>query len=137
MATITTLPNPNETTPPTPPAPAARVWTKAEIVDVLAKNNFAVERALLVLFARQTADEQIMDAATVNNGMGFSGLDAEIFSSFAKQILKSRAPYGERLTVKQLAVCRKLNAKGAMRIAKYAGQLVEVANSKRVLPLAA
>jgi hypothetical protein len=42
-------------------------------------------RALLRIYQNQTADEQVKDAAIERNGIGFSGPDAEILSSFARQ----------------------------------------------------
>lgn len=91
-----------------------------------------MEHALLVLFSRQTEDERNAAATIQHNGMGFTPFDADIFSSFARFILKSTRPDGQRLTVGQLNVCRKLNAKGVMRIAKYAGQLADEANNLRL-----
>ena len=42
-------------------------------------------RALIRIYQNQTTDEQSKDAAIERNGIGFSGPDAEILSSFARQ----------------------------------------------------
>jgi hypothetical protein len=52
-------------------------------------------RALLRIYQNQTADEQAKDAAIERNGIGFSGPDAEILSSFARQYQR-RGPLSPR-----------------------------------------
>ncbi len=107
-------------------------YTVDQITNLLATSNFAVERALIVLYERQTADEQSAEVTSNKNGVGFTAFDAPIFSSFAKQIIDGRISYvkGSRLTEKQFNVCRKLNKNGKMKIGKYARQLCEIANEK-------
>lgn len=87
---------------PETPAPAPVVWDKAKVQKLLAENDKAVARALLLVYARQTASEQAAEATTEHNGVGFAALDAEILSSFAK--FYKRAGF---LTAKQMAVARK------------------------------
>lgn len=103
-----------------------RTWTEQEITDLLARSDKAVERALLRLYERQTAYEQSAERTNDENGVGFGAFDAEIFTSFAKQLLK-----GWHLSSKQLAICRKPFGKNSQipRIAKYRKQLLEVANA--------
>lgn len=103
-----------------------RVWTEQEIIDLLARSDKAVERALLRLYERQTSYEQSSEITHDANDVGFGAFDAEIFSSFAKQILR-----GFHLSPKQLEVCRKPFGKKnpIPRIAKYRKQLLEVANA--------
>jgi hypothetical protein len=110
-----------------------KIYTAIDIENMLRTNNFAVERALTVLYARQTADEQISKTTNNNNGCGFNMIDAEIFSSFAEQVAKSRYPKGQRLSPKQFGICRKENKHGRMKIAKYVNQLLEVANANKVM----
>ena len=76
-------------------------------------------RALLTLYARQTADEQA-DPAGVHhkNGMGFSPTDSEFLSSLAHQV-KMRGS----LSPKQLEWAFKL-------LPKYARQLAKIAKEK-------
>jgi hypothetical protein len=107
-----------------------KTYTEAEIVNMLRTNNYAVERALIALYNRQTATEQNAERTEVHNSMGFTAFDATIFTSFAKQVLSSVRPQGQRLSPRQLEICRKESAKGKMKIAKYARQLAEVANAK-------
>ena len=93
----------------------------------LIKENFEesdkwVTRAVVVIFEAQTASEQLTDSTNEWNGVGFNGADAEILSSFAKQIIAFNAgesQYRYPLSVRQLAIARK-------RISKYAGQILNV-----------
>jgi hypothetical protein len=81
----------------------------------LATNEKWATRGLLAIFDKQTADEQYVEATTELNGVGFNGVDAEILSSFAKQVLK-----GWKLSAKQLAILYK-------KMPKYASQLYRIA----------
>lgn len=99
--------------------------TREIITELLLKNDRAVERALVILFERQTLDEQASRTTKWANGRGFGAYDAEIFSSFARQILK-----GWTLSQKQLACCRKKSTRGSVRIARYWRQLIEAADVK-------
>jgi len=93
-------------------------WNRTKIANLLATNNKAVERALIVVFNNQELDEQAMDSTHKANGIGFTAFDADILSSFAKHILKGRS-----LSPKQLEVARKKDKFGNMKIAKYWKQL--------------
>lgn len=96
------------------------------IKDNLAISDKWVMNAVLCIYARQTADEQASDTTEHQNGVGFSGADAEILSSFAKQIIEFRAGrsrWAVALTPRQMALARK-------RIGKYARQLWEAAHAK-------
>lgn len=99
---------------PDPNAP-----TLETIRDLLDRSDKAVERALVVLYARQTADEQATGTTREHNGQGFNGTDAELLSSFAQQIERGRS-----LTERQLFYARK-------KVRKYARQLLEEALAKR------
>jgi len=110
-----------------------KIYTAIEIENMLRTNNFAVERALTVLYARQTTDEQVTKSTHNANGRGFNMIDAEILSSFAEQVANSRYPKGQRLSPKQFAICRKEDKHGRMKIAKYVKQLLEVANENKVM----
>ena len=93
-------------------------WNRTKIANLLATNNKAVERALVVVFNNQELDEQALDSTHKANGIGFTAFDADIFSSFAKHILNGRS-----LSPKQLEVARKKDKFGNMKIAKYWKQL--------------
>lgn len=72
-------------------------------------------KGVIRIFENQTADEQNCEATIEHNGIGFTGADAEILSSFAKQIINGRT-----MSVKQRALLLK-------KMPKYAGQLQRIA----------
>jgi hypothetical protein len=94
-------------------------WTKDKIVDLLAKNDKAVGRALVRLLQNQTADEQAAETAKYLNGKGFRPCHARMGTSMAK-FYQSKG----YLTKKQAAYWRVRDKKGNMRIGIYAGQLM-------------
>ena len=63
--------------------------TKSEIVELLLRNDRAVARALVVLYNRQTVDEQQSEETRHLNGIGFTGADAYSGSLTAKYFLKT------------------------------------------------
>jgi len=77
-------------------------------------------RALIRIYQNQTADEQSKDAAIERNGIGFSGPDAEILSSFARQYLRRRA-----LSPKQMNLLQR-------KIPSYARQILRCSDSARL-----
>lgn len=79
----------------------------------------SIKRALLFLYARQTADERADGATSHSNGMGFSGIDASFLSSVAR----SAQQYGN-ITERQAPHVAK-------KLAKYTGQLLELVNAKQ------
>ena len=99
--------------------------TKDKIVSLLKNNDKAVIRAVVVLNERQTTDEQRAEMTKYHNGIGFTGADARMGTSMA--LFFNRNGY---LSDKQIAYWRKPNKNGVMRIAKYAGQLLEIAKEK-------
>jgi hypothetical protein len=99
--------------------------TRTEIIELLLKRDVAVARALVVLNERQTRDEQHAEHTRYLNGQGFTPADARMGTSMAT-FFKKRG----FLSPKQLAYWRKPNVRGVARIAKYAGQLLEIANEK-------
>ena len=66
----------------------------------------------------QTAEEQQMQATVEHNGVGFTGADGDILSSFAEQIHAGRV-----LSAKQMAILFK-------KMPKYAKQLDGIAQQK-------
>ena len=102
--------------------------TKADIIQLLQRNDKAIARALLVLNERQTQDEQASEVTKYDNGIGFTGADARMGTSMA-QFFAARG----YLTDKQLAYWKKPNKNGVWRICKYAGQLLEIANEKAAI----
>jgi hypothetical protein len=73
--------------------------TKTYLKNQLATNPAWAIKALVKLYTYQTACEQAVGHTEENNGVGFSGVDSEILSSFAVQINKGRT-----LSPKQMAI---------------------------------
>ena len=92
-------------------------WTIEEIRNLLEESDKAVARAILAIYGRQTASEQSTETTSESNGVGFNGVAAPFLSSLAKF-------YEEKgyLSPKQVSYGRK-------KIRKYAGQLVNIANT--------
>jgi hypothetical protein len=98
---------------------------KEAVIKLLATNDQAIARALLVLHENQTADERNSDATRHHNGKGFRPAHAYMGSNMAKFYIARGY-----LSVKQVAYWRKPNSKGDMRIAIYWRQLIEAAQAK-------
>lgn len=73
--------------------------TKNYLKNQLATNPAWAIKALVKLYSYQTACEQAAGYTEENNGVGFSGVDSEILSSFAVQINKGRT-----LSQKQMVI---------------------------------
>jgi len=61
-------------------------------------------QALIKIFENQTIDEQRSNTVKYLNGIGFTGTDGEILSSFAKQYMrrKSLSPRQQELLLKKM-----------------------------------
>jgi len=94
-------------------------WTKERIHKLLDEDDRAVVRAALAIYARQTADEQVTADTKHNNGVGFSGYDAEPMTRFVRAVKN-----GWRISPKWMNFARK-------RMKHYHRQLVEIANAKQ------
>lgn len=92
--------------------------TKDEAREILETQDGMVLRGVVAIFEKQTALEQGTAMTIENNGVGFNGFDANIMTSFARQINKRGT-----LTQKQFVVAKKI-------IMKYAGQLARIANKE-------
>jgi hypothetical protein len=95
-----------------------KVWTKAEILDKIENNQQWLERAILAIYARQTADEQNLAETRYFNQVGFSAADARYFTYVAGWLKSGRSLSGHYVE------------KSRKRIKKYWRQLVEIANSR-------
>lgn len=93
-------------------------WKKDEIRAKLETNDVWLFKGLVAIFNKQTADEQDSGVTCHENGMGFTGADAEFMTSLANQYLVCGS-----LSKRQTEVVRK-------RMLKYAGQLAKIANAK-------
>lgn len=92
--------------------------TRAEIRNLLLTNDFCVERAMVVLYERQTESEQSASITMNLNGRGFNSSDASKGSYYARWV-KS----GRRLTGSYLERARAMSL-------KYTRQLLEAAEAK-------
>lgn len=92
--------------------------TKEFIKGMLLSNPNWLMRGIVAIFEKQTWDEQQTETTKEHNGVGFNGVDAELLSSFAKQIKAGRT-----LSTKQLHFAQK-------KMPKYAGQLLQIAKEK-------
>lgn len=93
---------------------------KAFVKDKLATEIPWMQRGLLKIFALQTDDEQAYNTTSVNNNVGFTGVDAEILSSFAKGLTKYK-----RLSVKQMAILKK-------KMPKYWRQIIDLSDMEKL-----
>lgn len=97
---------------------ASKAEAKRKIQALLDSNDVAVVRGILAIYGNQTASEQNCGGTIEDNGIGFSGVDAVILSSFATYYKR----FG-RLSEKQMAIARK-------KIKKYWNQLRVIAEEK-------
>lgn len=102
---------------------------KEDILHLLRTDKRAVARALVVLHARQTRDEQMSEGTHYDNGRGFRPCHAKMGTSMAKQFLR----YGS-LSDKQIGYWRVKDASGQMRIGIYTRQLLEEVAEKQRKP---
>ena len=95
---------------------------KKWVQDLLDRNDLAVCRALMVIFDRQTQYEKDAEHTSEYNHIGFSGVDGEILTSFAKQYASRKF-----LSPKQMVIARK-------KMKKYWKQLADISKSNGKLP---
>lgn len=98
---------------------ADKTWTPEMITQLLRDSTKMIERSILVLYSRQTEAEQSAEATMGTNHMGFTGADAKLLTSFAKQIKASTYPEGQRLSPRQLHCARKKLPKYAKQLSTY------------------
>ena len=84
----------------------------ASLRSQLSVNPDQALKALVILFNRQTADEQAEEHTRPMNFVGFNHNDAKVLTSIAKQYIN-----GHTLSERQMEVIMRL-------VPKYAGQLV-------------
>jgi len=97
-----------------------KTYTKASIRDMLLANDAWLYRAVIAIYAGQTANEQAQGGTVEDNGIGFNGRDGVIMSSYAQQLNRTGS-----LSPKQTIVARKV-------MPKYAGQLLAIAREKEL-----
>ena len=94
------------------------MWTKEKVTQLLQSNNLAVERAILVLYHRQTLDEQSNKETKHSNGVGFSGAHARLGTYYARWLIT-----GNHLTGVHLEKARRM-------VLHYTSQLMDEILSK-------
>lgn len=82
------------------------------IRESLSKNDKALIKGLTIIYSHQTRDEQQSERTIYDNGVGFTGVDADFLSS----LYRSYQKYGS-LSIKQLNILRRC-------MPKYSGQLM-------------
>lgn len=90
---------------------------KSEIRSLLMSNDRAVERAMVVLFQRQTLDEQHTSSTSHLNGRGFNAFHAKNGTYYAKWVLS-----GRRLTGRHLEAARRMACHYARQLAELSVQ---------------
>jgi len=93
-------------------------WTEQQIVSLLDTNDRAVERAIVAIYERQTADEKQTEHTRHDNSVGFRQNHAKRMSYYAR-LIKS----GRHLYPRQLELSRKW-------MLMYRRQLADIANKK-------
>lgn len=89
----------------------------AFLKDMLKTDSRWAIRGLLRIYEDQTAEEQAVGHTHEHNGVGFTGVDGEILSSFAEQVQKGRI-----MSEKQMKLIHK-------KMPKYATQLEAASKS--------
>jgi hypothetical protein len=67
-------------------------------------------RTLIIMYEHQTADEKRVEQTNMNNSIGFTGFDAKLMTSFAKQYLsraKDKELDARHLSKKQMEIVKK------------------------------
>lgn len=85
---------------------AEGTWTKSRVQALLASNEKAAIRGLLVVYANQTQSEQSGQLAIEHNGVGFSSMDAEILTSFAQFYQRAGFLSAKQMTILQKKIVR-------------------------------
>lgn len=103
----------------------ASQFTKEFFADLFERNPKAIDRALVVLFQRQTADEQSTSTTRHINERGFAQNDAFFLSELAKKVKR----YGSLSPAQRQ--CALVSRRGKPRLVKYWRQLAEEAEAKK------
>lgn len=102
-----------------------KVQIRDTVKNMLATNGAWARRAIVRVYEKQTESEKQAGQTTVQNGVGFSGTDAEILSSFARQIMA-----GKTMSEKQMALIFR-------KAPRYWAQIVPLIPAERLAPLVA
>jgi hypothetical protein len=91
------------------------------IKHMLATDQQWQRKALVAMYNRQTQQERNSEITIIHNEIGFTGADAELLTSFAKQLLSRGF-----LSFKQQALLSK-------KIPKYWGQIYDLSDKDKLL----
>ena len=90
------------------------------VKEQLSSNEKWAKAALLRIFDYQTKDEKITETTHCTNNVGFTGCDAEILTSFAKQLIRKNF-----LSPKQMVLVFK-------KMPKYHGQIIDISDEDKL-----
>lgn len=96
------------------------MWTKETVWARMLANEPSVLKALLLIDARQTADERAERQTVWHNGQGWNRFDAQDLGRYA-----ARVRNGRQLDRREFFEVR-------ARLKKYTGQVAEILNARRV-----
>jgi hypothetical protein len=100
---------------------ATKKDTLSFVKQMLGTNKVWALKALVRIYQEnQTADEQVAKTTSHDNGIGFTGVDAQFASSLAEQYLKRGS-----LSDKQMGFVFKI-------MPKYAGQVVKMSDQAKL-----
>ena len=99
------------------------MWTKESIKSLIESSNpvtarKAIERGVIAIYERQTADEKSTETTRHHNHVGFQACDARRGSYYAKWVIS-----GKHLTGLHFDKAKAI-------VTRYAGQLAQIANEK-------
>lgn len=86
----------------------------------LLSQDKGARRGLLLIFENQTEDEQNSECTMSHNNIGFTGVDGEILSSFAKQFIQRGS-----LSPKQMNLLKK-------KMPKYWRQILPISDQEKL-----
>jgi hypothetical protein len=111
----------NDISPVTSTKPESKTARERRVVgqwkEKLASNPVWAVRGLLAVYKYQTEAEKATDSVSVDNGVGFAGVDGGFLSSLAKQYQKRGS-----LSEKQMTYLYKKMPKYAKQLWKAAGE---------------
>jgi hypothetical protein len=102
-------------------------WTRDMMLLLLNESDKAVERALFLLFEKQTADEQRSKDTKHTNDRGFTQADARFFSQLVEEIKAGRSLAQHRLNWLRI---KRPGSRFPSRIGKYAAQIATITNER-------
>lgn len=108
--------------------------TGTDIVNLLKNNDKAVAKALIVLYKRQTMDEQDMHASRHNNERGFTKADANKGTEHALFYMKNGYLTADMIAYWRAPI-KRTNGYRSFRIAIYWRQLLKQAYSNHYAKL--